>query len=210
MALLLILSGLLTLLFFGLLVGSERGVRRFYPLLLKAPLGLSQSLRHVLDLEPMSRAPEIVVFQSPVPGAFAVRALGGRGTIFLSQGMICQFNESELRHTLTIAVRHLRFKRAPLESLCWLMTLLLTRWAPAPWVQLNSSSRKLSRSLERKLSPFSAIVFWLLYPLIGFFKRWSEGRSVLYGKEAGALPIQQKMIWSTLLSGLLSGFIFKL
>lgn len=195
------LIALFSLMVLGLILGCELGVRRFYPVSSEKVKGLGQSLKFALELEPVGRIPQIIVFQDPLPEAFALRAWGGRGTVFLSQGLLCQLTEAELRQTLKAALLGLSLKRVPYESACWWLTLLLRRWAPKGWVQLNLSKRRLNPSFERTLTPVSAILFWIFYPILTFLADQSGARRVDFGNALGTLPLKRKLIWSNLLSG---------
>lgn len=152
---------------------SERGVSRAHSIEPNTPQGLDRSLEvaaHSISaiLEISEPLPRLLVFADPSPNALAVRSLGGRGTILLSQGLISLLNEDELREVLILCLLRLKQSSIVFQSFCAILAIWALGFAPRPWVNLVFAGKTLSTREEQLLSPVSGVGFLVFFPVARF------------------------------------------
>ena len=170
---------------------SESGIARVHRAALHVPPGLDHSLAFSAQaaFSEEDILPRIMVFPEPRPKAFAVRAIGSRGTILLSQGLIAVLNEAELRTLLTACIIKIRKRGSVFQSFCCFLALSILSLAPRVWNSLLLRGKSLSPSEERKLSPLSALVFLVFYP----FARFLLACGRLPGEQKGPVHLEIPM-----------------
>ncbi len=135
--------------------------------------GLSRTLE-IVESEFGGVSPRLIVFSDPAPDALALRSIGGRGTIFISQGMIGLLSEKELQAILKECMSRLSQPGVALQGLCFTVVHFFLAIAPQGWVGLVFSGNDISRRGKYLLSPISAIGFLILFPIIRFFLKFGS------------------------------------
>lgn len=116
----------------------------------------------------LSRRPRIMSYPDLLPNAIIIRSLGGNGAVLLSQGLLSQLNEEELRSVLSVCLLRLDQPGWVFTSVCSMLAVWTFSIAPRAWTQLAISSRSNS---EQRFTALSLLRFLLLFPLANFFVR---------------------------------------
>jgi hypothetical protein len=139
-------SGLVPLAWiFYLALTCEKKVIRFY----RASESISRGLKRTVDWVANDSHLRIVIYSDPHPSIKVLKSLGGRGTLLISQGLVAQFDESDLRNQIQLSLKQIRQPGITFKSLCALLELRIRKrmpiWGDSP-------------------TPCSAVLFLLLYP----------------------------------------------
>ena len=188
-------------------------LRRAYPWISPRPPGLERSYCSALGLRafgrsagvPAGRIPNLQIYQDPTPGVMVFKDFIGSGTILISQGLFCQLSEENLEEVLELSAMRLNARGARIETFCWLAALVLIRFVPGPWLGWWIGKRRMPSKLERKASPFSAILFWMIYPVLNFLSKMARGRVVPYGEKGDKFAFSRRAIVAFQLAGAFSG-----
>lgn len=166
--------GDLVLVFVGL--RTERVVSRFLRAGELADIPLQRTFERVVteletakDYEVMR--PEVWLYPDALPNALAVRGFGGDGSIFLSQGLVAQLTEAEIRAVLKTSLLRLQESQWVLNSLCAGLAIRIFRRMPVGWKKLLFSSAQSTRQEGESLTVWNLVVFLLLFPFGRFFQR---------------------------------------
>lgn len=149
-------------------------------LIYRAKLSTDMGLSHTLKMAQRAsgtksqRLPQIYVFSDPFPEAVHLKSLGSGGAIILSQGFLSILNEQELRFILGSCLKRNDQPGQILRGICSIFCALVIAPAPKSWVKLVFSGVSLTQLEEFDLSPFSAIGFLILFPMIRLFSRLGD------------------------------------
>jgi heat shock protein HtpX len=149
---------------------SEYLIAKVYQARAEIPRGLSRSLELTLSNIPGKRKlPKLLIYSDPAPNILVIRSLGGSGSVLVSQGLIALLNEEELRAVFQFCLGRISTLGIVFQSVCSLLALWILTVSPHTWVNLVFVGRTLPSREEALLSPFSALSFFVLFPLAQFF-----------------------------------------
>ena len=138
----------------------------------ETPPGLQRTLARVLEQGgvPPARAPKLLVFPDPAANAAIARSLGSNGLILISQGLISQMSEQELRSVIHHCIIACQPTEAAVTSICAVLASGALRLAPKRWVELTLQSNS-SRGIRSgsDLGPLGAIAFLFFLPVAQIF-----------------------------------------
>ncbi len=100
---------------------------------------LSDSLKRVLQLEGASSSVRALVYSDPDLGLYLGRSWGSHGTLYLSDGALGAWSESELRTILSAAVTALRAPGRPLQGFCEALAWGISQGVPLPNLLVRGS-----------------------------------------------------------------------
>jgi heat shock protein HtpX len=147
---------------------SEKILPQIFGAQSQVPAGLRRTLDCVLKGTDFKR-PRILIYADSYPNALVVRAITGRGSILVSQGMIALLSDRELREVMKLCLVRLGERTLVFQSLSSIFAICVLSLIPRSWSKL-AFGRQISYSKkETELGPFSTLVFLLLYPVVQFF-----------------------------------------
>jgi hypothetical protein len=193
------------LIFFCCLFGSEWNLSRMSKAEFKIPLGLDRTLELAMKGN-LFKAPHLLVYADPFPQILVARALGGRGSVFLSQGMISLLDHEELCAVLKVCIQKTREPGIIFQSFSATLAIWLLALAPKAWMELVFADRSLSRPKQKALHPLSAVRFFLLFPLAQIVHKWGSmskmtRKAISTGEEQGSIALrkisQSVRIWGS-------------
>jgi hypothetical protein len=161
----LICSFIMMLLILAMALGAEKAYAWIFRAHSKVPKGFVRSLK--LAIQPQSRPlPRLLIFPDPVPQALSIRALGGNGTILLSQGLAVILKEQELRTLFQLSEAQTRKTGIVFRTFCGLLNLLVLRCTSHSWKKLIFYKGSLTQEMESSLTPLRFFRFLMIYPFI--------------------------------------------
>lgn len=189
--------GLAFWLLFGF--GLERLARRLGGGARRAGSGPLATLeRSVLSRARTGRKPKLWVSAEPHPCAWVVRSWGSAGSIVISQGVLEQLEEFELRAVLKVLAERAGRLETVLQSYGAVLAALVLSLAPSAWVPLLFSSgggaamRRERGVVDRGQTPASLLAFVALYPWIAIFHHLGSGcRRTAAASTSDAFEFQQ-------------------
>lgn len=147
-----------------------------------APAGIQRSFDRAIELDGTIEGPlpALFVYEDPTPNGLAVRGWRGPGAVLLSQGLLNQSSEEELRLLLLDLARRCRAPGLTLRSYGAALISFLLPAAPDSWSKIAWSSRTADRLKRRtdRLTPASFVRFALIFPWVLAVYRIAGGRSV--------------------------------
>jgi hypothetical protein len=144
---------------------AEEGAIRALGATERGALDFTHSLERALVLSgwPVAtRAPRVLFYQDPGPGALFVRAPLGAGAVLLSQGLVSALDEEELRALFAEACARARAPGVALRSLCFWLALGLARAGSLEWASVVFLGARQKRGLEPQAAlRFAAVFPWM-------------------------------------------------
>ena len=163
-------NGMVILTFTGLLIvfslclGIEWFGTKLFRVETLLPRGLYRTLEKGATEKQKKSPPRLKVIQDPIAYALVLKSLGGKGTIFLSQGLLVSATDEELKRVLVSCLKRLNDFGIVWISFRTLLLLGLWHVIPRTWVKFSKGD---------SMSPLSAFGFWIfssLYPWVSSFK----------------------------------------
>ncbi len=198
------------------LLGSEKVLNRGLCSAEKKYNGFYRSIELALKDVGLGN-PQFLIYQAPEPQILMARSFLGRGTVWLSQGLLVLLTEPELQSLLRFCARKIGGKGIILRSLGATLGALVMSLSPRGWLYLVEGKKLPQGSQPCFYTPGSAFSFLSVFTLGFTFCRlgkisfrtetsWMQDESVYF--------VLQKMDQASLLWGTspvqssLAGFAF--
>lgn len=161
--------------------GIPDGLSRTFSLMIR-------DLRYGSGATEGAALPELAVYPDPLPNAVVVRSLGKPGLILLSEGLLRNGEEKELRAILRYGVLRSAAPDWVFTSLCAVLAAKVFRKVPQEWARLFYSGRESGAHQASHLEPGGFLLFSIFFPLLQLLLRSGGKGLALTAKllEAGA------------------------
>ncbi len=156
--------------------------------------GLHRSMERAIEERGSGRVPRMQVIAEPSANLIVARSWFGKGSVFISQGMLVLLTEEELRAILRLCLKRLEQPDLPLQSLCAVLASWMLWFAPRGWVNSLLAGRPVLPEERRFFNPLSLLRFLMFFPLAQALIRLGGRGAVLGFVPKGSVSRSNELI----------------